>query len=265
MGLWPELWSALFLAPSLPLPPASNFPPGSKAAPGTGTATQPGRRLHGWMLWMLPLTSAALLHSSQERGGKVGELPRREKAPAVLPPEPFHSAGQQTSGTKKKIKKEINNHHPLCLHLPLIYGPAEKPCCPQLLGSQLLFAMISSPLLSTRLPSRPHPATCRCTGLWQLPGCSVAGSQPCPVPWWDGYWVSGSGLILQGPGMAAGVQKQEQGCRRLGHRAARGKRAVRWTASKANQKITFCPELLKIQLYRTRNQKLSTRFPFWPS
>lgn len=173
--------------------------------------------------------------------------------------------GSKPVEQKKNKKKEINNHHPLCLHLPLIYGPAEKPCCPQLLGSQLLFAMISSPLLSTLLPSRPHPATCRCTGLWQLPGCSVAGSQPCPVPWWDGYWVSGSGLILQGPGMAAGVQKQEQGCRRLGHRAARGKRAVRWTASKANQKITFCPELLKIQLYRTRNQKLSTRFPFWPS
>lgn len=199
-------------------------------------------------------------------GREGGRAAKERKSPCSAASRAFPLCRAANQWNKKKNKKkEINNHHPLCLHLPLIYGPAEKPCCPQLLGSQLLFAMISSPLLSTRLPSRPHPATCRCTGLWQLPGCSVAGSQPCPVPWWDGYWVSGSGLILQGPGMAAGVQKQEQGCRRLGHRAARGKRAVRWTASKANQKITFCPELLKIQLYRTRNQKLSTRFPFWPS
>lgn len=134
----------------------------------------------------------------------------------------------------------------MCLHLPLIYGPAEKPCCPQLLGSQLPFAMISSPLLSTRLLSGPHPATCWCCR-------AVAGSQLRAVPWWDGDCLSGSGLILRGPGVAAGMQKWEQGC---------GKRAIRWTASKANQKITFCPELLKIQLYLTRNQKLSTRFPF---
>lgn len=57
--------------------------------------------------------------------------------------------GEEEPIKKYTKKEEINKHHPAWLHLPLIYSPAEKPGCPQLLGSQLLFAMISSPLLLT--------------------------------------------------------------------------------------------------------------------
>lgn len=74
-----------------------------------------------------------------------------------------------------------------------------------------------------------------------------------PVPRWDGDGLAGSALILQGPGMGVGVQMRGQGCGSLDPEQQGGKRAVRWTASKANQKITFCPELLKIQLYLTGN------------
>lgn len=66
-------------------------------------------------------------------------------------------------------EKSIDNHHPLCLHLSLIYGPAEKPCCPQLLGSQLLFARISSPLLPTQPPQQTASYNVQgCRGSWRV-------------------------------------------------------------------------------------------------
>lgn len=155
---------------SYALPPAWSFPQVQKQLLGCRARlrhSDAGGQDAPWTDVMDAATHECSPPTKQPGAGREGgELPSREKAPAVLPPEPFHSAGQQTGG-KKIIIKKINKHHPLCLHLPLIYGPAEKPGCPQLLGSQLLFAVISSLLLSTRLPSRPRPATC-CTGLWWL-------------------------------------------------------------------------------------------------
>lgn len=138
-------------------------------------------------------------------------------------------------------EKSIDNHHPLCLHLSLIYGPAEKPCCPQLLGSQLLFARISSPLLPTQPPQQ--------TASYNLQGCR--GS-------WRVWWlVPAMARPMVGCGKAqVGLSEDlgwQQGCGH--HNEQHGRKAVRWTARKSNQKITFCPERLKIQLYLTRNQK----------
>lgn len=146
--------------------------------------------------------------------------------------EPFHSAGQQTWG-------KINQyHHPLHLHLPLIYGPAEKPCCPQLLGSQLPFATIPSPLLPTQ-----QSASC---GVWGRGG--LRGHKR----------TVGHGQGQVSPSKGLGWQPEPRGT----SESNKGEKSSQVGVSKANQKITFCPERLKIQLYLTRNQRLSTgRFP----
>lgn len=146
--------------------------------------------------------------------------------------EPFHSAGQQTWG-------KINQyHHPLHLHLPLIYGPAEKPCCPQLLGSQLPFAMILSLLLPIQ-----QSASC---GVWDQEG---PRGLRCAV---------GCGQGQVSPSKRLGWQLKPRGT----SESKKGEKSSHVGVSKANQKITFCPEWLKIQLYLVRNQRLSTgRFP----
>lgn len=110
----------------------------------------------------MDVMGAATHECTQQWEGKVNELPSREEVPAVLPPEPFHSTGQQTGcvcawGEQNK-PPEINNHHPQCVHLPLIYGPATVPFCPQSLSSQLLFVVLSF------TPSFP-PAS------WHTPSC----------------------------------------------------------------------------------------------
>lgn len=131
----------------------------------------------------------------------MDELLSKEKTPSVLLLEPLHSARLHTGGNKKeRKKKEINKHHPLCLHLPLIYGPAEKPCCPQLLGSQLLFAMIFAP--SFHLPPQ-QILSCRVLSQRALPAPGALGglSQLCPVPWWDGDCWDSSWSPETGAGM----------------------------------------------------------------
>lgn len=140
----------------------------------------------------------------------MDKLLSKEKTPAVLPLQPLHSARLQTRGNKKeeRKKKKINKHHPLCLHLPLIYGPAEKPCCPQLLGSQLLFAMISSPLPSTRLPSRP----CRAMCVTQGSASSRGARWPVPVAPSStvGERLLGQQLESRNGSRGAGVSDAEQ-------------------------------------------------------
>lgn len=190
----------------------------------------------------------------------MGELPGREKPPQSCLQSLSTPTGSKRGGEEEPIKKppkknkkrEINKHHPAWLHLPLIYGPAEKPGCPQLLGSQLLFAVIPWPLLFTWHPLASQPGSGGSGGsVWAgIVGSGIVGCLP------------GSGVILQGAGVAAGGRMWVA----WPQSSKEGERALRWSASKANQKIKFCPEPLAMWLYLHRAQKLGRRrFPSEPS